>query len=341
MPAALLLSLIAASQATAPALHEVERATAAMGTSLRLSVRAASRAQALSASEAALRALIAVEDRLTTWRDDSELSRLNAQPAGEAFELSPQLRRELADCADWQLATGGAFDPTVGGLVALWDLRGAGRIPSDAEIERALEARGLPRVLRLEGSSAARLHPQLRLEEGGFGKGSGLDAALEELARAGATGTLDLGGQFATLGRALELPLADPRDRGRPVLAWHFETGSVATSGNGERGREVDGVRIGHILDPRSGRPAPDFGSMSAWCDRAARADAFSTAAYVMGPERALAWAGARNDVELVALCVEGEGLVARVTPALAGRLRALVPDVRIEVHVQTEEPRR
>lgn len=326
----------------------VERLAGSMGTSLRLVVEGPSRKDALLASEAALRAIEAIEERLSTWGTTSELARLNAAAVGTAVELSEELAADLASCVHWRRTTAGAFDPSVGSLVALWDLRGAGRIPAEVELERARAATGLERTFRVQGRQATRLVEGARIEEGGFGKGRGLDAGLAALAQAGARGTLDLGGQVATFGRTLELELADPRDRNQAVLAWRLESGSVATSGNSERSRVVEGVRVGHLLDPRTGRPAPDFGSVAVWCESAASADAYSTAAFVMGPDAALRWASERpanaERVELVVLVVEGDTLVARATAGLAGRLRVLVPHVRLELagqFVQRTGPQR
>src|SRR5262245_26392913 len=92
----------------------VERRLAAMGTWLELSVRAGDRAAALAGSERAVRALEACEARLSTWRDDSELARLNRAPVDEWQELSPELAADLARAREFWLATGGAFDPGLG-----------------------------------------------------------------------------------------------------------------------------------------------------------------------------------------------------------------------------------
>ncbi|MBM3992186.1 MAG: FAD:protein FMN transferase, partial [Planctomycetes bacterium] len=309
----------------------LERRIAVMGTACDLEVRAGSRSDALEASEAAVRALAAVEERLSTWRASSELSRLNAAAVGESVELSEALANDLALCRDLTLATDGAFDPSVGPLVALWDLRGSGRVPRDEELESALAQCGFERTFVFDGRLATRRLSGACLEEGAFGKGVGLDAALAALERSAVRGFIDLGGQVATLGIEREVLLADPRDRARPVLAWKLASGSLATSGNSENGRVVDGARIGHILDPRTGRPALDFGSITAHCASAARADAYSTAAFVLGPARALAWDASRDDVALVALCVEGGRLIARAAPELRGALRPLVDDLSIE----------
>ncbi|MFQ5748058.1 MAG: FAD:protein FMN transferase, partial [Planctomycetota bacterium] len=201
-PALLVLLPLPRAQepASLPPPARVERRLGLMGTTLTLGVAAAGRPQALAASEAAVEALEAAEIRLSTWRSDSELARLNSAPAGTSVPLSPILSRELAQAALWWRETAGAFDPGVGALVAAWDLRHGGRMPGDAEIRAALSSGGF-RALRLEGRNATRLDPGLLLEEGGFGKGAGLDAAARALKAAGAVqAVLDLGGQILVFG---------------------------------------------------------------------------------------------------------------------------------------------
>ena len=72
-------------------------------------------------------------------------------------------------------------------------------------------------------------------------------------------------------------------------------TGSLSTSAGSERDLVVNGVRVGHIFDPRTGRPATFNGSVTVWHERGLAADALSTALYVMGPEAGLRWAAARG----------------------------------------------
>ena len=307
----------------------VERRVAAMGTGLELAVECASRESALEASEAAVRAVEAVEGRLSTWRADSELSRLNAASPGELVELSTQLRADLEACRRWHQRSLGAFDPSVGSLVRAWDLRGTGRVPSDAELYAARAFVGFDRALAWDGVRVAR-RSGFVLEEGAFGKGLAIDRALDAWRELGARGELDFGGQVAVLGTSVSWRIADPRDRQRPVVRWTLDSGSISTTGNSEHGLVAGGVRIGHVLDPRTGRPAPDFGSASVWCESAASADAFSTAAFVLGPARALEWAAAQPDVSLLLLEVEGERLIARAERELEGRIAPLAPDVAL-----------
>src|SRR5262245_43231276 len=330
-------SLLLALQGSPPGpqVGRVERRLAAMGTWLEVSVHAADRTTALAASEAAVRAVERCEARLRTWREDSELARLNAAPVGTSIELSPELAQDLASARGFWEATGGAFDPGLGALVEAWGLRTGGRQPPAGELAAARAVGGFA-AFELDGRRAVRRHPLARIEEGGFGKGLALDEALAALhAAGGEEALLDLGGQFLLYGEPREIRLADPDHRERPVLALTLANGSLATSGNGERGIVVAGERRGHLLDPRTGEPAPDFGSLSVWAPGALAADCLSKL-YVLGPERALDWHAAQpaegRSCELV-LLVRGEaGLRAFVTAGLREHARPLVPGLVIEL---------
>ncbi len=314
----------------------VERQVAVMGTTLRVEVEAAAdRALALGLAEAMVREVEATAARLTTWRDDSELAALNRAPVGAWRVLSPALFGELSRARQCAAETGGAFDPTVGALVAAWGLRSGGAIPSPAALSVARDRTGWRGIVLREGPYRFRRAFDLRLEEGGFGKGEALDHALDLLDQRGAVTEatrvrLDLGGQIAWSGERdpVTVELADPRDRARPVLALTLAgaRGSIATSGDSERRFVLAGRTVGHLLDPRRGEPAPDFGSVSVVATRAARADCLSTGLFVLGPGH-----GAAEAAEAF-LVVEGDRLVARLAPELARGARPLVADLEIEV---------
>ncbi|MEW6073059.1 MAG: FAD:protein FMN transferase [Planctomycetota bacterium] len=315
------------------------RRLAGMGTGLEIALAGISRPAALAASERAVQALEAVEARLSTWRPDSELARLNAAPAGVPQPLSPALALDLMAARRWWEATGGAFDPSVGDLVRLWRLREGGPRPGDPP-PRPPDPADRPSFadLALAGTSAIRLDPRLVLEEGGFGKGVGLDAALAALRAAGEPrALLDLGGQLAFLAgaRPWRVRVADPRARDRAVVELAVAgAGSLATSGSSERGIVADGVRLSHILDPRTARPAPAFGSVTVLAASATAADCLSTGLYAMGPDGALAWwrsgAGEEARVELLLLLEIPGGLRGIATPGLRDRLRVLAGDLSL-----------
>ena len=305
-----------------------------MGTVLRIAVEAEDRGTALQASEAAYRAVVAVEARLSTWRPDSELALLNQAAAGAPRELSPELVEDLAAALHWWQATQGAFDPGLGALVAAWGLREDGRVPERQALVRAREASGA-RHLDLDGTLATRGHPEFRIEEGGFGKGRGLDAALEAASAFPVRSlSLDFGGQLAVLGGdPSAFAVAHPDRRETEALRFQLGSGSVATSGTSERSWELQGRRVHHLLDPRTGEPAQDFGSLTVWAASATAADCLATGLYALGPRAALRWAAQHPGIELLVLERQGgDRLLATATPRFADRITALHPGVGLRV---------
>jgi len=330
--AAVLATVAVPPTALAAAPQRVERIVGAMGTELRVVVDATDRGTALGAAEAAIRAVAAAEDRLSTWSEGSELSRLNRAPIGTPVALSPLLARDLRAAMRCSAATAGAFSPGLGALVRAWGLRRGGRLPGAEQIESARRAADLA-GLTLGPRFATRTREGFLVEEGGFGKGAGLDDGVAALARTGARGgLLDLGGQIALWGDArATVGIADPRHRDRTVLRLDVTSGSVATSGNSERGIEAGGQHLGHLLDPRTGRPSPDFGSVTIWALEATVADCLATGLYVLGPTEAVRWAADHAEVGIVLLEARPTGLVAHVSPSLRGRLSPVVEDLKLQ----------
>lgn len=282
----------------------VERQAALMGTVLRAEVVAVERATGFEALEAAFAEVRRLEGVLSSWTAESEVGRLNAAPVGEPVALSPELAELLAEAVEWSRSTGGAFDPAVGALVDAWELRGAGRRPSEGELAAALRASGTASYrLDADGRELRRAAPGAWLDTGGFGKGAALRAA-ERVLRARGIGAarLDFGGQVLVYGPApageasWEVPVAHPMDRGSVAAAVRVRRGSVATTAQSERYVEVDGERYGHVLDPRTGRPVPAWGSVTVVAADPVAADALSTALFVMGPEEGRRWAAGREE---------------------------------------------
>jgi thiamine biosynthesis lipoprotein len=269
MAALLLSGAYAAAPVAARSPATAQRRVAAMGTTLDVHVVAGSRDAALAASETVIGEIRRVEDLLTTWRD-GPLWRLNHARVGEAVRLDAELSDLLSQVLAWTERTENVFDPTVAPLMRAWDLRGAGRIPSPEELSAARASTGVAHF-RFDGErhSASRLDPDAGIDEGAWGKGYALDRAADLLEAAGIESALiDLGGQVLARGHdasggSWTISIAHPGHREHPVVTLMLPDGSVSTSGNSERGREVAGRRIGHELDPRTGEPAPDFGSVT------------------------------------------------------------------------------
>ncbi len=298
-----------------------------MGTTLQVAV-AAQRREGIVAIEEVFAAVRRLEGMLSTWRDDSEIARLNHAPAGRPVPLSAELVGLLGEAAAWSRATDGAFDPAIGPLVDAWDLRGVGRIPSTGERARALAASGLRRFeLDSSGSRASRRDPGAWLDTGGFGKGAALRQAARLLALRGIhAARLNFGGQVLALGEEQPgagwvVPVAHPSHRDEPAFRLRIRDRSVSTSSQSERAVVAGGRRLGHVLDPRSGEPVPAWGSVTVVAEDPVAADILSTALLVLGPDGARRWAAGRPDIAVLVL-VEREGrVVARWNRALESYL--------------------
>jgi thiamine biosynthesis lipoprotein len=230
---------IAALLAILPTAFAATRAQYLMGTVCEISADVDSSAAFAEARR--------VEQMLSTWRDDSELARVNrgAQPGDELRALLAIAERYAAD-------TGHAFDPHVMPLLLKYGIR---------------------KGQQVDGPN---------YEEGAFGKGYAIDRMLDVLRREGAKdAVINFGGQVGAIG-AHEVSIADPEHRDRPILDLTI-SGSISTSSTSEKGL--------HIVDPRSGRLVPAWGSVSVISDSALEADILSTALYVMGREAGVAWA--------------------------------------------------
>jgi thiamine biosynthesis lipoprotein len=312
----------------------IERRVAAMGTSLVLEVVAEDRAKALAASELALCAIEDTEARLSTWRADSEVSRLNRTAPGVEFAPSQELCEDLERALHWRNQTGGAFSPTVLPLVRAWGLENGGARPEARPLERARAASSRGAIAFSLPAAIVRRDRAAGLATGGFGKGVALDRAAAALESQGVQRAFfNFGGQTLLFGAVAgtTIALADPDQRRRPVLSLSLRSGSCATSGNSEQELAVDGAALSHLLDPRSGAPAADFGSLTVCAASATDADCLSTALFVLGPEAALKFAHQRPGIDVVAILRGPSEVRVRATSGLRGRLTVLLAGLTIE----------
>ena len=286
-----------------------------MGTRVVLTTYAGTRARGLQRLEQMLEVIESTEAELSTWRPDSEVSRLNAAAGRGPQRLTPRMCRLLSE-VDRQVAeTGGAFDPAIGSLIEAWDLHGLGRVPSGHDLDVARARSGWHRfILNREGCTLAQ-PSGTSIDVGAFGKGEALDRVRSELRDQGAW-LINLGGQLAVSGVPPDedgwpVSIAHPRIRSRPAVSLKMTEGSLSTSAGSERDVRVNGTRVGHILDPRTGAPAPFDDSVTVWSDRGLVADALSTALSVLGPDAGIRWADA-HDVAALFLQAAANGTLHR-----------------------------
>jgi FAD:protein FMN transferase len=238
-----------------------------------------------------------IENRITVYRDTSELARLNATAAGGWQPVEAELFSLLLLARDLHERTGGAFDMAAGSLVRTWGfLRRQGRTPTTEELARAREAAGMQWVeLDTAGSRMRFTRPGIELNPGAIGKGWAIDRVMDRLRACGVTSALVHGGASSVRAigaqgtaqpgrRAWPVGVRHPLRPGRRLATVQLDDKALGTSGSGTQFFIERGRRLGHILDPRTGVPAEGVLSATVVAPTAAEADSLSTALYVLGP---------------------------------------------------------
>jgi thiamine biosynthesis lipoprotein len=282
----ILLALSAAGASLAPsARHEFTQIH--MGLPVRLVVYARSPSEAQAAAAAAFARVAALDAAMSDYRPESEVSQLHAR-AGEWLPVSPDVFKVVDRAVEIARLTGGAFDPTVAPLVALWrEARRARMLPARTAIDDARARVGWRRIDLDASKRAVRLAPGTRLDLGGIAKGYILQEARATLAARGiASAMIEAGGDIvvaaAPPGRS-GWHIEVPSDGDLARRAERLTHAALATSGPTAQFVEIGGIRYSHVVDPRTGLGLTNGLVAHVIADDAATADALATAATVLG----------------------------------------------------------
>ena len=269
--------------------------------------------------------LLAVNQSMSTYIDDSELSRFNQAAAGYSTVVSAGLFEVLQLAQSISESTQGAFDVTVGPLVNLWGFGPDGRVthaPEQEQIDRARQRVGYQHLTLDAQTQRVTKAVDLYVDLSAIAKGDGVDELARVMEHEGVDSYLvEIGGELRARGLKPDgsgwlIAIESPVDIGREVqrVITVHETG-VATSGDYRNYFQEDGVRFSHTLDPLTGRPIThQLASVTVLRPTCAEADALATALTVMGDERGYQYA-IDNDIAAFFIVKSGAGFVERMTP--------------------------
>ncbi|MEP3589965.1 MAG: FAD:protein FMN transferase [Marinobacter sp.] len=248
-----------------------------------------------------------VDNAMSTWKQDSELSRLNHQTDQmEWTVLSAPLFEVIQRAQEISAQTDGAFDATIGPVVNLWGFGPEARpehTPSDEELQRMLSVTGWEFLELDQEALAIRTQQPQYIDLSGIAKGYGVDVVARYLDSQGVQAYLvEIGGEVRTRGRKPEgdiwrLAVETPSEQARQVnVVVALDQKSMATSGDYRNYYESEGMRYSHTIDPDTGRPIDHrLASVTVISDDCMTADALATAFNVMGFERAMSLATREN----------------------------------------------
>jgi len=228
-----------------------------------------------------------IEELMSTYEEDSEISRLNRE--GHIRDASPDLIHVVDRSIYYSEISDGAFDITILPILTLWKTKiNAGVHPTDQEINDTLNFVNYSNIT-LENNSIALRTDGMAITLGGVAKGYAVDEAVAVLKEHGYnSGFVNAGGDgmyFGTKpdGSPWKVGLRNPDNKTDTIVVLNISDMAVTTSGNYERYFN-ESARLSHISDPRSGRPSQNLMSATIIATSAMEADALATAVFVLGP---------------------------------------------------------
>ncbi len=271
----------------------------------------------IHAGDAAIEALDRIEQleqALSVYIPESELSRLNRNAAIEPQRISNDTFQLLKIGTDVFQKTEGAFDFTAASLSEAWGFaRRQGSMPTKDQIVSALESVGT-KYLQLDEQAKTVKYDRvgLKINSGGIGKGYALDCAHQILRERGVDNFLIHGGQssvFAVGDRhdidcrsGWRISIKHPEQPRIRLGELTLHDVALGTSGPANQFFYYNGVRYGHIIDPRTGWPASGMLSVTVLHPSAAYADALATGLYVLGIDDAIRYCENHQDTGMVAI---------------------------------------
>lgn len=272
-----------------------------------------------------------LDEELSRTLETSQLYDVNKEAGKKAIQVSEDTFDVVKRSLYYSVESKGLFDPTVGGLVDLWNIGHEGaHVPDKARLEKEKSLVGYKDVVLDESKRTVYLkRPGMILDLGGIGKGYAADRVADYLRDEGVkSGLVDLGGSSIIVigskpnGEKWNVGLQDPdQTRGISVGVIQLADQVIDTSGIYERYFVENGVMYHHILDPRSGYPSQnDLKSVTILADNATDADALSTYVYIMGKDEGLKYIESLGDNTQAMFITKDDKIY--ITPGLKGKFQ-------------------
>jgi thiamine biosynthesis lipoprotein len=276
-----------------------------MGTTFRIVLYAPGEAPAKLASDAAFARIAELDQKLSDYKEDSELMRLCKQAGGPPVPVSTEVFAVLAESQQLSRRSTGAFDVTSGPVIRLWRrARRQRELPDEKRLTDACALVGFDKLLLDEKAHTVQLKkPGMLLDLGGIAKGYAADEAQVVLKKHGVASSLvAAGGDIVVTAPPPDakgwtigiLPLEGSGQASTKQLVLH--DAAVSTSGDLEQFVEIGGVRYSHIIDPRTGQAVTGRHSVTVVAKRGIASDSLATAVSVLGVEKGMALIEATDD---------------------------------------------
>ncbi|SFD47636.1 FAD:protein FMN transferase [Pseudoalteromonas denitrificans] len=267
---------------------------AIMGTQITVELWADSQEQGNLALKLAMAEMHRIDELMSPYKNQSELSKLNQSAAKKPVLVSSELFNIIKKSIEISELTQGAFDITSASIGFLYDYRNKHK-PSEQSLKNKLAAINYQKLILNENvHSIYFAHPDIKVDLGGIAKGYAVDNVLTLLRRYKISNAMvTAGGDTGLLGDRRGRPwivgIRDPRNKDKQAVQLPLQNEALSTSGDYERYFEENGVRYHHILHPKTGRSVSQVQSVSIIGSQSIMTDALSTSVFVLGVKSGLA----------------------------------------------------
>ncbi|MEO8309294.1 MAG: FAD:protein FMN transferase [Pseudomonadota bacterium] len=283
-----------------------------MGTRCAVELWAVDHAKGEAAMDSVFADMRRIDVLMSTYKPDSEVSRVNAGAAQAPVAISVELFNLLQTAQQYSRLSNGVFDITYASVGYLYDYR-AHVHPSGQAIAAALPSIDY-RQLKFDpvAHTVAFGKPGMRIDLGGIAKGYSVDRGIELLKAQGiGRAMVNAGGDTRVMGDRFGKPwmigIRHPDRKDEVVLRMPLEDAAFSTSGDYERFFDEGGVRYHHILDPKTGMSPHSVRSVTIIASNATRTDGLSKTVFILGPEKGLAFINSLPDADAIVIAADGK----------------------------------
>ena len=236
-----------------------------------------------------------INKQMSTWDEESDISKLNRNKSDSLIKVSADLYSVIKESLKISKKTQGAFDVTIFDLMSLWGFgpKANNDYPSDSEILNALKSSGWEKLI-LKDKGLSKKNPNLKLDLNAIAKGYAVDKVHQKILEMGFKDVfIEIGGEVKCSGQnkfkkkwrvGVEDPISLPN---KIIKVINLEDRAMATSGNYRNFVDLNGLILGHTIDPRIGKPIKsEVLSVTVISSSCMRADAWATALMVMNFEK-------------------------------------------------------
>jgi thiamine biosynthesis lipoprotein len=291
-----------------------KREEAIMGTRIYVELWDTDAAHAQAAIDAVMTDMRRIDELMSHYKPDSQLSQINAHGYEHPVAVDKELFDLIKLSTHYSQITEGAFDITYASVGHFYDFPHHVR-PTEQQIKSALPAVNWRNMLLDDAHHSVRFeHAGMRIDLGGIGKGYAVDHGIDILkARGIAHAVVTAGGDSRLIGDRFGKPwivaIRHPDDPGKVVTRIPLTDSAFSTSGDYERFFDENGVRYHHIIDPRTGHSASLVRSATILAPTATQTDGMSKTAFVLGPDKALEIINRMPEYDAVFVCPDGRVL--------------------------------